>query len=704
MTDLLTPDDLLLRLPRADRDLGTRDIAYRSRQWFEEAMAHRVWRNYIREAEEDEGYYSGVDRDGKPYGAWSINGSTQEAREIADSGRPVVSMRRIKPKVDMLVGTERQNRMDLRALPQGDEDEDDARIMTELLKWVADQKEANEIHAAGFKEGLVRGMYAIEVGIDWASDIIQGDPYLELLKPGVNVIWDPWWKKHDFALQTARYVIRYEWAWVEDVIAQNPEKEDEIRQSLGRLMQPVVPEARSTDGGADPYGSVTSHPMEPQGAMAQFYDPAMQRILVLTAWWREWRLKWIVADKATGQIHDFEDETSARDFAKSDPANLKAVGRRVRVIRTATTLPATMTTVEDETDSPYANDTEQYPVTAFLADWTGDVIEGLVRALKDPERISNKRISQALELAQKYGSMRAMFESRALVNPNALDDPADQTPIEIRPGQSGKIGWFQPTGLMQAVQVHESIANDMKTVMLEIGPNQELLGQQGQAVSGIAMARRQMAGQTISLPYFDNHRRTRKLVGERLARRVQQSFTLERTMRLVGGDGRPMSIRLNPVEFRRQGYDKDALKRLRQEMMADPAKPRILRDVESLKFDLVISEAPATPTALAALIEQLLNVLQQYPAIFPLVADIVFTLLPDLPDRPQVLQRVRQWMASQGIQGDGIAPPQPPPGPGGPFVPGAQPGEVGRTVAPAPPGAMMPAAVPTGAMPTGAAA
>src|SRR3990167_8672866 len=113
MTDLLPPDDLLLRLPRADRDLGTRDIAYRSRQWFEEAMAHRVWRNYIREAEEDEGYYSGVDRDGKPYGAWSINGSTQEAREIAESGRPVVSIRRIKPKVDMLVGTERQNRMDL---------------------------------------------------------------------------------------------------------------------------------------------------------------------------------------------------------------------------------------------------------------------------------------------------------------------------------------------------------------------------------------------------------------------------------------------------------------------------------------------------------------------------------------------------------------------------------------------------------------
>ena len=579
-------------------------------------------------------------------------------------------------------------------------------MMTELLKHVADQKEANEIHAAGFKEGLVRGMYAIETGTDWTSDPIQGDPYLELLRPGKNLIWDPWWKKHDFSLASARYVIRHEWAWVEDVVAQHPECEDEIRASIGRLMQPVVPEARTTDGGSDAYGSVGNHPIEPPSAMGQFFDPVMQRVLVLTAWWREWQSKWIVADKATGQIHDFDSGDDAKAFAKSDPQHLTAVRRQVRMIRTATTLPATMTTLEDETDTPYTNDTEQYPITVFLADWTGDVIEGLVRALKDPERIGNKRISQALELAQKYASMRMMFESGALVNPEALLDPGNQSPIEVKPGRMGSVSWLTPQGLAEAVRVLESLTEDMKQVMLEIGPNQELLGQRGAAISGIAMARRQMQGQTMSLPYFDNHRRTRKLVGERLARRIQQSFTLERTLRLVGGDGRPMAVRLNPIEFRREGYDKDRLKQLRQEIAQDPAKPRILRDVESLKFDLVISEAPATPTARAALIEQLLNVIQQFPTIFPLVADIVFTLLPDLPDRPLVLQRVRQWMAAQGVQGDGMATPMMsgmPPGaapaaPGLP-LPGARPGEVGATVAPMPPPGLVPPPINPDALP-----
>jgi hypothetical protein len=536
-------------------------------------------------------------------------------------------------------------------------------------------------------------MYAVDAGLDWASDPIQGDIYLELLRPGKNVIWDPYWKKHDFSLASARYVIRYEWAWVEDVIAQHPEREDEIRASIGHLIQPVVSEARTTDGGgADPYGSVSYHAIEPPSAMAQFYDPVMQRILVLTSWWREWRTKWIVADKSTGQIHDFESGEEARAFAKTDPEHLTAVQRQKRVIRTATTLPATMTTLEDETDTPYTNDTEQYPITVFLADWTGDVIEGLVRALKDPERIANKRISQALELAQKYASMRPMVEDNVLLNPEALQNPGDQSVLHVRPGRMAGLGWFQPRGLVEAVNVLESLNEDMKQVMLEIGPNQELLGQRGQTASGIAIARRNMQGQTISLPYFDNHRRTRKLVAERTAKRIQQSFTMERTIRLVGGDGRPMSVTLNPGEFRREQYDKDRLKQLRQEMMSDPLKPRILRDVESLKFDIMISEAPATPTARAALIEQLMNVLQQYPDFLPIVADIVFTLLPDLPDRPMLIQRIHQWQAQHGVQVEGMPPPMPPgmpsttpPGmPPGQPMPGARPGEVGTTVAPMP--------------------
>lgn len=702
MSVLLPDDDLLLRLPRGEREVGATDIAMRHRQWYVEAMAHPLWQNYIRESDEDEGYYTAAD-----LGAWSINGSKTEARALVDEGRPVVSLRHIKPKIDLLVGTERQNRMDLRALPQGDEDEDDARIMTEYLKWTSDQKELNELTAAGFKDGLIRGMYAVDVGIDWTEDPVNGDLFYELLRPGKNVIWDPWWKKHDFSLYSARYVLRYEWVWIDDVVAMYPDKEPEIREALGRVLQPVGAETRTTDGGSDAYGSVLSHPIETPQPLGQFLDPVMQRVLMLTGYWREWRTKWIVADRATGTIHDFESGAEARAFAATDPDHLHAVDKRTRVIRTATTLPATMTTLEAETDSPYTNDLAQYPIVAFLADWTGDVIEGLVRSLKDPQRIRNKRASQSIELAAKYASMRPMAEEGALLNPESLQTPGDQSVLQVRPGKMGAVGWFEPRGLAEATRVLQAISDDMEQTMLEIGPNQEMLGQSGSPDSGIAIARRQMQGMVMSLSYFDNHKRARKLIAERTARRIQQTSTMERTVRLMGGDGRPLTIRLNPAEFRRNGYDKEALKRLRAEAAADPLKPRILRDVESLKFDLVVSEAPATPTARSALIEQLLKVVEKFPAIFPLVADVVFGLLPDLPDRPTVVQRIRQWMAAQGLQIDAALPAAPAPGalpPSPASMPGAAPGEVGTTVAPAPPMAA-PGQVPPGALgPLGAAA
>lgn len=681
---LLVLDDLIVAAPHADRDIGASDMARRIRQWFVEARDHRLWRDYCREADEDEGYYTGVDKDGKPYGAWSINGSTEEARTLAEAGRPVLTLRHIKPQVDVLVGTERQNLMDVKALPQGDEDEDDARLMTQLLKWVSDQKEANETLSVGFKDGIIRGMYAVDVGLDWRSNPLTGDVYLRLLKPGKNVIWDPYWERHDFGLQTARYVLEYEWVWKADILARCPDKAEEIENALRRLGDSWMAEpGRTTDGGRDAYGDVQSHPLEPVRPEEAFYDPAMGRVLVITAWWRTWEYSWIVADRATGKIHDFKSGSDAREFVRSDPAHLTAVERAKTRIRKATVLPATLTEIEPEDDSPYTNDREHYPIVAYLADWMGDVVEGLVRALKDPTRIENKRASQAAELAQKYASMRQKVEEGALLNPEALNDPSDHSVIVVRPGRMQGLGWHTPQGLAESVRVLEGLQETMKGTLREIGPNTELLGLKGDAVSGIAMARRQMAGQTIRIPYFDNHRRTRKLVFVRMARRVQQSFTMERTERLVGALGEPITVRINPAEFRRDGYDKDALKRLRAEMATDPMKPRVLRDVEGLKFDIVISEQPATPTARAALVEQLVNVVAQFPAFFPLVADVLFNLLPDLPDRPILLERIKAWQVTQGVgQATPAMPGMPLRQP--PLPPGMQPGEPGVTATPMP--------------------
>jgi len=702
MSEIQGPVDLLVLAAQTSRDFFADESAMRIRAWYLEAMASKLWTDYIRESDEDEGYYTAAD-----FGAWSVSGQRQDARELAQSGRPVVSIRHIKPQVDVLVGTQRQNKVDVRALPQGDEDEDDAQTMSLVIKHEAEELKLQYHESEVFKSGLIRGMGAAEIGIDWSSDTTQGRVYCERLVPGKNCIWDPHWDRRGrFDLDDARFAIRWDWAWVEDVQAQYPEKAEAIAQAVANLTQMTAPQQpMTTDGRAsDAYGSVTSHPLEsPFGANESFFDPAMRRIMVATGWWRTYRSKWFVYDKATGVREEFPSRAEAKAYVDSDPDHLDLQEHRQRVVRTATVLPATGQELEPESDSPYENDLEHYPIIPYIADKTGDVIEGLVRGLKDPQRIENKRISQAIELAQKYASMRRMAEMNAVENPDALDATDGKT-IFVKPGKMNAVGWDTPTGLAESVRIHEVLSQEMLRNMREVGPSTDLLGQKGQATSGIAIARRQMQGQTTMFPYFDNLALWREMVYARLARRIQQTYTMEKTLRLTGPLNEPVTVLINPERYRGADYDKDAVKRLREEARLDPMKPKVLRDVSALKYDVKFAEAPTTPTARSALVEQLNNVVTAFPGIFPLVADVLFKLLPDLPDRAELLARIQAWQQTQGIGAQPGMPPGAMPGAPAGMLPGpmagrpvgAVPGEVGTTVAEPPPASV--AVTPQGAL------
>ena len=633
--------------------------------------------------------------------AWSKDNSTEDAKALESAGRPVLSSNHIKPAVDVLVGTEQQNRADPKAEPQGDEDEDDARAMSQLMKFVSDQVEMNETLSEGFKDAIVRMMACYGIEIDYSSDPVNGEIIFEKLIPGKDIRWDRKARRYD--RQDARYFLRPKMAWIEDVVAQYPEHAAVLRQALG--LAEDEGRSESTDGArADAYGSTGHHPDDVVPHIdAQFYDPAMRRILVLEAWYREYEPQHMVVDKTTGTIEKMPDAASARAMAKSDAKNLTYSRRLVRRIKLATVLPATLQVLEDG-DSPYENDPEKYPFVPFIPDAIGDEVTSLVSQLKDSQRVENKRWSQLVELASTLVNIRPMYETGAVVNPDVLKNPADRSAVEVKPGHWGKVGFLYPSEVGEAVRLLYEAKTMAKSDMRDTGPNTDLLGIKSESSSGIAIARRQAQGQTQVTPYFTAFRRTRKLCYERLARRIQQHFTLEKTLRLRNEIGKSVLVRINPMEFRREDYDKDALRQAR--VAARQANgPLILRDVEALKYDIVISDGPITPTARAAMAEQLLAVAEKFPEAKMILLDVIFRMIPDLPDRPLLVERATRLRAMQGVipPEEAGLPPVAAPAPGMPPVqqPGAEMGAVpGGTVAPmpqAPPIAPPPAAGAPGA-------
>ena len=633
----------------ASASRASTDIAARIRTWFVEAYTSAFWTDYRAKAKEDLGYYTGEE------GQWSYEGSTAALEKLREADRAHVSINHIQAIVDVLTGFERQNRYDLKTMPEGEEDADQAELMTWLLKHVQEQTDTHAFCSEVFENAVIQGLAALEVGIDWTGDTLNGEIVLEVLTPGEDVLWDPNWARLD--LSDARFVLRFRMAWVEDLVAEYPEHERAIREAVGSLEVAREGGTLSEWSPSDAYGSVRQHPQETDAVRALFYDAAGGgRLMLAQAWYADYEDAWIVSDKRTGTVTEADTGAVAREMAESDPEHLTAIRRRKRLIRSALVIPGLYQVLEED-ETPYENDQQAYPILVCVGKRKGDKAYGIVRNLKDPQLVENKRESQLIDLVANIAALRIVYFANSLDNPAALKDPFSREPIAIRPGHEPPAYLVPPIG--EIVSVLRAIGDRNKMAIREIsGINTELLGLETDQASGIAIARRQAQGQIISTVWFDNYRYFRRLLGKRLARRIQQVYSMERTLRLTGPRGEQMMLKLNPAEARDMAPDEFARYREEQGKLAD-GRPQILRDVSALKYDVVISEVPTTPSQRATSLLAILEILKVFPGIAQALIRPALELA-EIPDRTRVLADV------DALLGAGPAGPPKPPGGQGP--------------------------------------
>lgn len=641
-------------------DPAPSDAATRVRNWFVMARNHPLWANLIRNADEDEGFYIGGDLQ------WSKNGSFESLRRLQKARRTTVAINYVQATVDALSGFERQNRYDLKATPEGSEDAEAARVLSWVMKFAANQAELPEYESEMFDDGLIRGASAIEVGVDWTEDSFNGKITAEVLRVGHEVIWDPHWKKAD--LSDARFVLKYRWVYVDELMAKFPQHKAAIQNGIAILDTLFSPFLATTDGGRpDAYGSVGDHAEEALQVETLFYAPVDRRLLVIEAWWREFEPVWIVANLHTGKQMVVAGRAEALAIVAVDPKSWKVIQKQTRRVKTALILPATRQTLE-EGDTPYDNDEGNYPIVPFVAKKKGHHVYGIVRNMKDPQLVENKRVSQVLDVLARWANIRSMYAKGSVDDPRTLEDHTSTAPIAYNAGPGQPPGWYVPAGLNVIVQGLIEVAGQMKLAMREVtGINTDLLGLRSDDSSGIAIARRQAQGQIIATLFFDNFKRSRKIIGQRLARRVQQVYTTERVLRLIDPDtGDHVRVLLNPAEARH--LDPDQLEQWIEQQRDASGRPYVLRDVAALTYDITISESPSTPSARATALLALLEIVGKMPSILPAVVDVILDLA-DIPDKPKILRRIREIMKQQGINVDGAAPGEPG-SPAGPLTPG----------------------------------
>jgi hypothetical protein len=358
----------------------------------------------------------------------------------------------------------------------------------------------------------------------------------------------------------------------------------------------------------------------------------------------------VFIDLETGDKATIPDEWSeekikkALFYAQSIGNPLTVQWRRVREVRW-TTLAGDVILYDQW--SKYDHLTKQIFAPYFRRGQT----RGMVEDLLDPQMEKNKRRSAEIEIVTKSGNSGWIYHADSLDAKNKvllqrlgampginIEWKGDkEAPKRIEPGAP-------PTAMER---LEQKATDDINRIA---GINESATGELDKVQSGIAVQARQKQAVTGVQMYFENYKRTKRLVSRNVLSQIQHHYTEQRFYRILGENGKATELLINQEQ-------------------AEPGTgiTRVFNDVTKGKYETTVDDRPLSATFANGQFEEMMNILQTVvgnPALAPYM---------DLVVRQSSLSNKDEWV-ERSQQLIGIAPP-----------PGAVPGQTPGGASPTPP-------------------
>ena len=239
--------------PGADVYAGDLEEAHaRIVRWFE--AAERASLEERQEAEDARNYLCGQQ--------WT----PEEAAILKARGQAPIVVNKIRDKISLLTGMERQQRSDPKAFPRTPGEEERADAATQALRFVADDNKFPMTRSAVFEEMLVEGYGGAELGLE---DDGQGGANITVTHVGWDRIWyDPHSRALDFG--DARHMGLVLWMDRDQLLEMYPDADPEV-----------------TDTSSDHYGAYDDRP-----GVVQWRDNTRERVRVVQCYWQEQGFWW----------------------------------------------------------------------------------------------------------------------------------------------------------------------------------------------------------------------------------------------------------------------------------------------------------------------------------------------------------------------------------------------------------------------------
>lgn len=590
--------------------------------WVREAQdMSAVWRSESWTAEEL--------RDGEQW--------TQEKwNNAVNAGIDPLTINRIFPTINLLLGLQITNRYNTIAKGRTQKDTEIANIMSEGMAFINDQSGTEFLVSAAYKDQIVPG-------IGWLMCCHnKDDPKKEIIKIAYRDWKEMWFDPHYSPYaglhwmdpSKCSYVFHQPWMDLDQLTGMFPKKEKELKEYTAARDSRLsgvrgsmwYDEGQMVEDYKNLWGSMAStrkrvrpvemwYPIYQDGIWAKFANGDAEYLNPLM-------------DKADKLKLDGQPENVRlwEDIVQKVQGAQEIVTARVRRMWTTTFLDDI-----ELFDGPTPFSHDQYPFIPFIGylDRYGFPFGVPHQMQGQQEEINNRRSMMAALLKNR----RVIAEEDVVSGPNAaeklqnLHDEANKIDgfMVVRPGKSGAIQIIEGTD-RGALQAQMEVLRDSERELKEItGANDEQSGNKGQALSGVAISKRQMQSNIILAPLMENMRRSLKIMGNLQMAEIQGQWTSEKVLRITD---------------KMTGADKFLSLNKR---VQDPRTGHIVlqNNVTQGKFDIIISEAPPDDSVR----EQNMNLLIEWAKKSPpeMIPYIYFTAmeLSGLPNKEMLIAKLR---------------------------------------------------------------
>ena len=512
---------------------------------------------FRRDAEESHEFYKG--------NQWSA----AQKNQLEKKQRAAITINEIEPKIDVMSGTQRQNRTDIKYLPVDGGDQFGADVLNQISKNIAERSDFDHHETLVFEDGLNGGRGLFNITIDNEKDL-EGQIVIK------KYIWDDvYFGPHDeYDLSDCEYLTKTKWYSLGKLKSIFPDKADElqtsfdldqdskgffhnVRKGLQYVLSDNVLETTAT---TDP----------------ELVDIAKKEYRLLEYQRKEY--------KKVPVVFNFKDNfyESLDGVDKKQVDRIMTINGLEKIMRSITKVRIDLMagSVKLETQMSLI---DEFDIVVYYAKKKGKYVWGKVQGMKEIQREINKRHSQSIDIVTKASSYGFYIDEGMFTSPQdeqRFKDSATSPGFVVKVADVNRI----PKEASGTRFPHEMVALEERSSfkMKEISNiNPEILGQQGRAESGIAIVEKRRQALTGNEFLFDNLSFAKRQLGRIQLKLIQEHYTPARILRLLVNQNERQEFKINGVPFIE--YETEFLEDL-------------LNKLDLSKYDVVVGESASSPT------------------------------------------------------------------------------------------------------------